>query len=80
MKKTLYMKVAYPVVGMNETQIDLLKAMLLAGMDGLMKSRISFEVLAEDDEQQQAEQMMHRVRNEFRKIDGKRERQKRSND
>jgi hypothetical protein len=71
MKKTLVVKVSYDVTGANETQVDLMKAMLLAGFDGTVRDQVSFEVLV-DDEEEQTQRMMQHVRSEFQKQDRRR--------
>lgn len=76
MKKTLVMKVAYDVTGSNEQQIDLLKAVILAGMTDEVKKLTSFELLI-NDEQAQQERMVQAVRQEFRTHDQRRGQRKR---
>jgi hypothetical protein len=71
MKKTLVLKVSYDVSGSNDTQVDLFKAMLLAGFDDDARKQISFEVLV-DDEEEQTQRMMQHVRSEFQKQDRRR--------
>lgn len=73
MKKTLIFKVAYDVSASNETQIELLKAIILSGLSDEIKKLTSFEMLIHDEAAQQ-ERMVEAVRQEFRTHDRRRER------
>ncbi len=68
MKKTLVVRTKVDVSTHNDMQIDLMKAMILAGYPDDVKPNVSFELLVED-EREQAEKMMHQVRSEFKKKD-----------
>ena len=68
MKKILVLKVRYEVDNFNDRQIELLKSMLLAGMEESCRHQASFEVLIED-EYASAERLLQQVRSEFKEQD-----------
>lgn len=70
MKKILLFKLRYEVDTFNDMQIELMKSMILAGLDEANRKQASFEVLFED-EQASAERLLQQVRSEFKEQDSK---------